>query len=137
MRSLYNLGKLLLVISLVFQSYNDLLDLDHQFTFRQNIVNLSNSIPDLVPYLKYVDNIRIGLCAAKLFSSVLVFSNNKFIAYYFNLWDGLTANFMFGIFIIFGFWWSTNFYFMYLYESYNHRIYFPCNFTFKPPSTRY
>ena len=80
MRTLYNLGKLLLVISLVFQSYNDLLDLDHQFAFRQNILTLSNSVPDLVPYLKYVDNIRIAICVAKLFSAVLVFSNNKFVA---------------------------------------------------------
>jgi len=41
----YILGKLILVISIVFLGYNELIDTDHVTTFKKNMLRLSKIIP--------------------------------------------------------------------------------------------
>ena len=69
----YTLGKVILVVAIVFAGYNELIDQDHIITLKKNMIRISKQVPQLAAHLRQTENLRYVLAGTKLLSSFLVF----------------------------------------------------------------
>lgn len=80
MSILYNIGKIVLVMALVFQGYNEIINLKDQSKFQDSFlmaVQLANGALDCI--VPYSYEIGVTLASLKLISSILVFCDSSFI----------------------------------------------------------
>lgn len=74
----YTLGKIIMVVAIVFMGYNELFEKDHITTFNKNLVKSVQAYPELSQILGYKVEARQALAALKIASSLLVLCDSAF-----------------------------------------------------------